>query len=150
MRITLLATLAAGALLLAACSSSNTGKGGKVGIDLQEWSVKSDTQSQPKGDVIFNVKNQSADLQHEFKVIRTDLAPESLPTKSDGSVDEGAGGIDVVGKISKLDTGDDTSGTFTLKAGKYVLICNIVGDDKNGQQVSHYKQGMHTAFTVTD
>src|SRR5947209_18873046 len=122
MRLAVLAFVVMSALALGACSSSNTGKGGKVNVDLQEWTVKADTQSQPKGDVIFNVKNDSKDNQHEFKVIRTDFAPDGLPTKKDGSVDEGADGIDVVGKISKLDTGDDTSGTFTLKTGKYVLI----------------------------
>ena len=136
-----------GALLVAACSENRTET--TVDVTLKEWSVTPSRDSAPAGDVTFNVRNEGPDRDHQLVIVRTDLAPENLPTKSNGTVDEGADGVKVVGKISRVGKGERSSGVYTLKAGKYVLICNLY-DEENGQKVSHYQQGMRVAFTVTE
>ena len=44
------------------------------------------------------------------------------------------------GEVSELDPGKSGALTVPLKAGKYLLICNVPG---------HYGAGMWTEFTVT-
>ncbi len=134
-------------LAFAACSSADKG-GGQVNVTLGEWAIKTDVSSLPHGDIEFNIKNDGPDLKHELKIIRTDFAPDKLPTQDDGSVNEGAAGIDVRKKVQEIETGDRDSRTFTLDAGKYVLVCNLV-TEQNGQKTSHYKEGMRIALTVT-
>jgi hypothetical protein len=79
----------------------------------------------------------------EFAVIRTDLAPDALPTGQDGSVEEEGEGMEVVGEIEDIPVGETQDLTVSLDAGNYVLICNIV---ESGEV--HYASGMRTAFTV--
>ena len=81
--------------------------------------------------------------EHEFVVIRTDLAPDALPTNDDGSVNEDGDGIEVIDEVEELEVGDSDDLTVSLEPGAYVLICNIVESDE-----SHYQFGMRTAFTV--
>ena len=133
-------------LVVTACGEEDRG-GGTLDIDLSDWAVAPNLASLPAGDITFNIKNLSQEHDHELVIIRTDLAPEELPTESDRSVDQGAGGVDVVGKIREIGPGEDSSGTFTLKAGRYVLICNLV-DEHDGQTVSHYQEGMRVPFTA--
>jgi hypothetical protein len=45
------------------------------------------------------------------------------------------------GEVSELDPGKSGSVTVALKAGKYLLICNVPG---------HFGAGMWTEFTVTN
>lgn len=134
-----------GVFAAAGCGSERTQT--KMNVVLRDWAIDLSQSSAPAGDVTFNVDNKSQSHQHELQIIRTDFAPDKLPTKSDGSVDTGANGIDVAGKIQKFDAGDNSAGIYTLSAGKYVLICNLV-DDQNGTKTSHYQQGMRVAFTV--
>ncbi len=141
----LLLSLAA-LLVLTACGSEDRG-GGTLNIDLSDWAVTLSAESLPKGDIEFVINNLSEEHEHELIIIRTDLAPDELPTKSDGSVDLAASGVSVVGSIKEIGPGHDSSGTFTLKAGRYVLICNLV-DKRGGQTTSHYQQGMRAAFTA--
>ncbi len=148
MRLTVLATIFAGALLLSACSNDR-GKGGTVEIDLKEWSINPNADSLPKGDITFNINNNGPEKEHELVIIRTDFAADKLPTKSDGSVDEGADGVDVSGKIEKVEADKKGSGSYTLDPGKYVLICNLV-DEENDQKISHYQKGMRVPFAVTE
>jgi len=146
-RLLAIATVLLAVLALAACSSADKG-GGKVSVTLAEWALKTDVSSLPHGDIEFNIKNDGPDLKHELKIIRTDFAPDKLPAQDDGSVNEDAAGIEVLKKVQEIETGDSDSRTFTLAAGKYVLICNLV-TEQSGQKTSHYKQGMRIAFTVT-
>ena len=133
-------------LTLSACG--DTGKGGTVDVTLKEWSVEPSVDTLPEGPIILNTKNQGPDEDHELVIIKTDFASDQLPTKSDGSVDEGASGIDVKGRVTKVGPGDKNSGSYTLDPGKYIFICNRV-NEIGGQKTSHYAQGMRTAFTVT-
>ena len=127
---------------LAACSSDEDTT---VDVALQEFSVIPAQDSAPSGSVTFEVENTGPDDVHEFVVIKTDLAPEALPTDDTGAVNEEGDGIEVVDEIEDVPVGETQEVTAELDAGKYVLICNIY--DKEEQE-AHYMLGMRTAFTV--
>jgi uncharacterized cupredoxin-like copper-binding protein len=147
--------LALGALIAAACTPAGSASpaGGAtateemaattVNVTLQEFSVNPDASSAPAGDVTFSVTNEGPDDVHEFVVIKTDLAPDALPTAEDGSVDEEGEGIEVIDEIEDVPVGEIQEVTVHLDAGAYVLICNIVEEDE-----AHYAMGMRTGFTV--
>ncbi len=147
MRFALIPALMA-ATLLAFTACGDSGKGGEVDIVLKEWAVEPAVDTLPEGPITINTKNEGPDEDHELVIIRTDFAPDQLPTKSDGSVDEGGSGLDVKGTIREVEPGDDNSGSYTLDPGKYVFICNRV-NDIDGKKTAHYAQGMYAAFTVT-
>jgi hypothetical protein len=123
------------------------GAGAAIDVRLLEFTVAADPTSASAGEVTFNAANIGQD-PHELVVIRTDLAPEALPTSEDGSVDEAGEGIEVIGEIEEFAAGGEESATFTLEAGSYVLICNVVEEEDDGTVESHYAEGMHTAFIV--
>ncbi|MEX2375173.1 MAG: plastocyanin/azurin family copper-binding protein [Dehalococcoidia bacterium] len=106
-----------------------------VAATLNEWDIVVDVVTVPAGEVTFDVENAGA-IPHELVVVRTDLAEDGLPV-ADGRVVESE--IDIVGEVEEFAAGTTESGTFSLEAGSYVLICNIP---------AHYTQGMHTPFTV--
>jgi hypothetical protein len=118
---------------------------GVISVNLTEYIVAPNPESAPAGEVTFNARNIGGE-DHELVVIRTDLAPDSLPTVEDGSVDETGEGIDAIGEIEEFPSGEEQSATFTLEVGAYALICNIVTDDG----VSHYQEGMYAPFQVTE
>lgn len=117
-------------------------------VTLQEFAVISATDSAPAGSITFNVENTGPDDIHEFVVIKTDLAPDALPTDENGAVTE-AGGlfpfVEVIDEIEDIPVGESPSLTVDLEAGNYVLICNIWDEE---EQEAHYAVGMRTAFTV--
>lgn len=128
---------------LSACGGGGT----TVGVTVQEFAVLPADSSAPAGEVTFEVENTGPDDPHEFVVIRTDLAPDALPTAEDGSVDEGGEGIEVLGEIEEFPVGQTESRTFDMEAGTYVLICNIV-EEENGTIEAHYSLGMRAPFVV--
>jgi uncharacterized cupredoxin-like copper-binding protein len=118
-----------------------------VTVTLVEYKVVPVPTSVPAGSVTFNAKNMGG-ATHELHVIKTDLAPEALPTKADGSVDEEAAGVTMIDHVTDIAAGQAKPLTVKLEPGKYVLICNVV-QTTNGTTISHYAQGMHVAFTIT-
>jgi uncharacterized cupredoxin-like copper-binding protein len=131
-----------GLILVAGCATG----GGTVKVTLQEWSVQRDKAQLPAGSITFEVSNIGPADLHEFVVIKTDLAPGSLPTDSTGKVDEGGGGMEVMGEIEDIEVGASGTLTLELAAGKYALICNIYDEEEDE---AHYHEGMRTDFTVT-
>jgi hypothetical protein len=96
---------------------------------------------------VFSLTNKGPEDTHEFLVFKTDLAPETLPTAPDGSVDEAGEGIELVSEVEDIAV-RRTPGVFvSLDAGRYVLICNIV-EEEGDETTVHYQQGMRTGFTV--
>jgi hypothetical protein len=77
--------------------------------------------------------------------VDTDLAPDALPTTSDGRFDPAGGGAVILANTPLMGPGATTD-TFRieLEAGKYVFISNEVGADGMGD----YGKGMRTGFTV--
>jgi uncharacterized cupredoxin-like copper-binding protein len=143
--------LAIGALA-AACataggsaSATNGASGGATTVDvsLQEFSITADPATTPAGEVTFHVTNDGPAEVHEVVIIKTDLAPDALPTAEDGSVDEAGEGVEAIDEIEDIPVGESQDLTVTLDAASYVLICNIV---EGG--VVHYAVGMRTGFTV--
>jgi hypothetical protein len=139
-------TVAAAALLYA-CEDELDKGGGSVEGTLQEWSIQIDTTSLPSGEIDFKLRNQGPDFEHELVIIRTDFSPEDLPTREDGSIDERAGGVNVIGRIQKFEVDRRSGGVFRMAPGSYVFACNLVSRIE-GEKVSHYQRGMWTAFTV--
>ena len=132
----------------------SAGGGGttSIGVTLREWSVAPAQASAPAGAITFSATNQGPAHKHELVVLKTDLAPQSLPTKADGSVDEAAAGIQSLGEIAEFAVGAPQSKTFTLAAGKYILLCNVVEDPPTADMAgikAHYKLGMFAAFTAS-
>jgi uncharacterized cupredoxin-like copper-binding protein len=72
-------------------------------------------------------------------VLKTNLAPKTLPVKG-GAVSEDAKGIVNVGEVEGLGSGNTKSTSINLTPGRYLLVCNLPG---------HYSAGMVTAFTVS-
>ena len=157
-RAAIVAAMAVLLLIAAACGSDddggstaatggNTGSEAGVDVTVQEFAVVPATDSAPAGDVTFSVTNKGPEDTHEFVVFKTDLAPDALPTASDGSVDEEGEGLELVDEIEDIAVGDTPTLTVSLDAGSYVLICNIV-EQEEGETIAHYQQGMRVAFTV--
>lgn len=142
------ASVVLAALVLAGCAGSAKSAGGTVDVSLQEWAVVPAKASANAGTVTFNVKNIGPDDPHEMVVVKTDLAAGKLPTDADGKVDEKAAGLEVIGEVEELDPGKTATASFDLKAGNYVLICNILQDEPDGSKEAHYKMGMFIPFVV--
>ena len=88
-------------------------------------------------DIEIRVKNNAA-LIHNLRILRTDLAADSLPTNDQAMVDE-----DSVGEIlyasEDLQNGAEGTGEIALSPGSYVLFCNIPG---------HYQLRMYKTINV--
>lgn len=136
---------AALALALVATACGGGGGGGTVEVTLQEWAVAANPSTISAGQVTFEATNEGPNDLHELVVIRTDLAPDQLPTNPDGTVNEEGEGIEVLDEIEEFPVGETRSLTLDLEAGSYVLICNIYDEE---EQEAHYQEGMRTGFTV--
>jgi uncharacterized cupredoxin-like copper-binding protein len=122
------------------------GGGTTVDITLQEFAVIPGATSAPAGSITFEATNDGPDDDHELVVIRTDLAPDALPTNEDGSANEEGEGVEAIDEIPEFAPGGTQSLTLDLEAGAYVLICNVYDPDEDE---AHYQEGMRVAFTVT-
>lgn len=110
------------------------------GLDLSKatMGIKASPATVKAGEVTFNVKNDSKDTIHEMIVMYLADPGKPLPyVEAENRVDEDKAGDK--GEVSELDPGASGSLTVDLKAGKYLLICNVPG---------HYGAGMWAEFTV--
>jgi hypothetical protein len=119
-----------------------------VTVTLKEFEVLTDKDSAPSGDITFQATNTGPEDPHELVVVKTDLASGDLPTSADGAADEAGEGVELIGEIEEFAVGGEESATFDLAPGAYVLLCNVVEEEADGTTESHYKNGMHTEFTV--
>jgi uncharacterized cupredoxin-like copper-binding protein len=104
-----------------------------VRVTEREFTLKPARASAPPGPVTFVVRN-AGKLEHEFVVLKTNLGPARLPQRGTKAAEPGR-----VGKIAPFKPGTTKRLTLNLKAGKYVLICNVP---------THYKAGQRSAFRV--
>jgi hypothetical protein len=118
-----------------------------IQVTLREFEVVPSADSAPAGSVTFTATNDGPEDPHELVVVKTDLAPGSLPTTEDGAADEEGAGVELIGEIEEFEVDATEEATFDLEPGAYVLLCNIV-EEEEGATESHYKNGMRTAFTV--
>jgi uncharacterized cupredoxin-like copper-binding protein len=136
------------ACAIAACSSQSQTAAtdtAQVEITLEDFAVKPATDSVASGNVTFRATNAGPSYPHELKVVKTDLDPAALPSLSTGMLDQRGAGVEVVAAIEPMTAGASGELTVALAAGKYILLCNIYDDAG-----AHFRQGMRTAFTVTD
>jgi uncharacterized cupredoxin-like copper-binding protein len=103
-------------------------------VQLKEFKVLASPASAQHWFVMFAVRN-TGKIPHEFVVLKTKVAPAKLPVKSGKAVEAGR-----VGKVGALKPGAARTLNLTLKAGKYVLLCNLPG---------HYQLGQRIGFAVT-
>ncbi|MDG4887961.1 MULTISPECIES: plastocyanin/azurin family copper-binding protein [unclassified Mesorhizobium] len=110
------------------------------GLDMTKatMGIKVSPDAVKAGKVTFKVKNDSKDTIHEMIVMFLAEPKKPLPyIDAEKRVDEDKSGDK--GEVSELDPGKSGSLTVDLKAGKYLLICNVPG---------HYGAGMWAEFTV--
>jgi uncharacterized cupredoxin-like copper-binding protein len=135
-------------VLVAACSASPAKD---IKVTLEEWKMTLSPTVGANGEVTFTMKN-NGEKDHEFVVVKTDLAPDKLPTVQSGAetgtVDEDgfeAAGIQAMGEKEDIKAGSDNVVLkLTLTPGHYVAFCNVHDED-----LVHYQKGMHTEFTVS-
>ena len=106
-------------------------------MTLDEFSVKASPASAEPGETTFEIRNTGS-VEHDFIVLDTDRDPDDLPLKK-GKVDTKARGIEELGHVHTIASGQSTTEEIALEAGSYLLICNIEG---------HFQSGMHTPFQV--
>jgi hypothetical protein len=142
-----LGVLALAGLLVIGVGGCSGNDESTVKVTLQEFAVVPAESSASAGEVTLDVTNDGPDDPHELVVIKTDLAPDALPTDENGAVDEAGQGIEVIGEIEEFPPGQSRNKSFNMEAGGYVLICNVF---EEAEQESHYQNGMRTGFTVED
>jgi uncharacterized cupredoxin-like copper-binding protein len=141
--------VAMAALLLSAagCGDDDDDGGAEVDVVLSEFIVDPAEESVEAGEVTFALDNQGGET-HEFVVVEAASA-DDLPVDDDGAFDEEAFGEDnVLGEVEDIEAGDTAELTLDLEAGDYVLLCNIVEEEEDGEVESHFAEGMYTTFTV--
>jgi len=134
------------AAFMVACGGDDDGaKASKVDVALKEWTIAPSTASVKAGDITFTVSNNGT-TAHEMVIIKSDLAPDALPVDENGKVLEDD--LDAIDEVDAFAAGTTEELTVNLAAGKYILICNILENPPGQEAVSHYQNGMATAFTV--
>jgi len=118
-----------------------------VDVALGEFFVRPAQSSSASGNLRFMVNNQGT-LDHEFIVVRSDLAPDALPMNPDGSFDEEGSGVEVIDEAEDIAPGTTHEMDLLLQNGSYVLLCNRVVPQPDGTVMSHYMMGMHAGFVV--
>lgn len=119
--------------VLAACGGPQTADAELT----EDYQINLSTTTFKAGEITFNIQNTSTDLEHEFVIVDTDLAPADMPLNDDGDVDEDQ--ITVVDEQEAIQAGESATLTVTLAPGHYVIMCNLPG---------HFAQGMHIEITV--
>jgi hypothetical protein len=120
----------------------------QIAVNLIEYTVAPDPESIAAGTVTFVARNTGG-TEHELVVVKTDLEPDALPTKENGSVEGGSEDVAVVGDTDPFPAQGQRVLTLTLVPGSYVLLCDVVQEIEGEEPVIHYREGMHAAFEVT-
>lgn len=123
-------------------------EGDEVMAALTEWTITPEPGQADPGIVTFVAENTGVE-PHELVIVAAD-DPAGLPTDPEtGAMDESAlpeGAL--IGEIEAFPPGQVCKGNFTLQAGSYALVCNVVEEEEDGTVESHYAEGMFTSFTV--
>lgn len=101
--------------------------------------LKLDPQTVKAGEVTFNLKNDAVSEEHEMVVVRLKTPDQKIPFDAKKNrVDEDK--LKSMGEIGDIKPGATGTMTAKLKAGTYLVFCNIKG---------HYQAGMVSKLTVT-
>lgn len=121
--------------VVGACAKADRAR--PVGAALSEYRVVV-ARTLPAGLTQLTARNSGAKT-HELVVVRTDVAPDALPTTAGGDVDEKAAALTKVGEVEDVASGRAKSLRVTLRPGRYVMFCNEPG---------HYRAGMTAGVDV--
>ena len=124
-------------------TADTTASSAAVDVTLSEWSIKPSVTSAKAGAVTFNIQNTGPAQSHEFIILKTDIAPEGLPTLKDNSLDEEGNGITSPGESKVLGVGKTQTITVSMTPGKYVFVDNIVQ-----RGLVHWEKKAYATFTV--
>lgn len=129
---------------LSACGG---GDSSTVDVSLSEWLVNPDPTKIDAGEIEFVGDNVGGET-HEMVVVAAKNA-DALPTDADGAVDEeqlpkGA----LIGEIEDIEAQSSKKVKLDLKAGTYVLFCNVTEKQDSGEIESHFAKGMHYVLNV--
>jgi uncharacterized cupredoxin-like copper-binding protein len=109
----------------------------KVDVPHGEWFFTPSVDTVPAGTVTFNARNDGV-VPHNFRLVRTDLAPDALPVDTETSmVDEGQ--LEKLARSEDLAAGEVEQIVVDLEPGSYVMFCNIP---------THYQVGLYAGLTV--
>lgn len=120
-------------VLTAVAGRNSAGKVAANVVTLKEMKIIPTRTSISSGRVTFVARN-SGTVEHELVVIRAD---GRLPVRNFKAVEPEE--ASVLGEVEDVAPGTTKRVTLTLKPGKYLLICNIVG---------HYQLGMSATITA--
>ncbi len=119
--------------------ASQTGSPGEiVHVIEKDFAIILDKDVALPGQVTFQMTNQGP-ASHSLAVIKTDLAPASLPEQA-GQVVVNGPGEQEVGFQPAYPPGESRTLTINMQPGNYVLVCTVPG---------HYQVGMYAGFVVT-
>lgn len=107
-----------------------------VKYKMVEWDIIPQNASKSHGPlpkVTFVVRN-AGKLEHEFVVVKTNLAAGQLAKAGASRVPEKG----VQGEIEEIAPGKTEKVALKLTQGHYALICNLKGHWNNGQFVDYY------------
>lgn len=124
------------ALLLSACASQPAALPAdvQVVVDMKDYAVALSVTTVKAGSVKFGIRNL-ASMEHQFDLIRTDLAPDKLPIDSGAKAKEDG----LVKQVKGIGAGKVATISADLSPGRYLVICNIAG---------HYQLGMRAELRV--
>ena len=107
--------------------------GAVVSVALAEWKLVPSQATVRPGRVTFVVRNDGS-IVHELVVLRSDRHHHSLKVQGGKAVEAGR-----LGRIPQVPSGVSRRLTLKLPAGRYVLLCNLLG---------HYQAGQFAALRV--
>jgi uncharacterized cupredoxin-like copper-binding protein len=127
------AVLSAGLVAMTAPPTQPATSGSAVSVALDEWKLVPAQVTVRHGRISFVVRNDGT-MDHEFVVLRSDLHHHSLKVNGGRAIEKGR-----VAEIPLIPSGTTRRLTLTVRPGKYVLLCNLLG---------HYQAGQYAALRV--
>ena len=133
--LALAASVLSAGLVVIAAPPADTATSGKtvVAVVLDEWKLVPSQATVRPGRVTFVVRNDGS-IVHELVVLRSDRHHHSLKVQGGKAVETGR-----LGRIPQVPSGVSRRLTLRLPAGRYVLLCNLLG---------HYQAGQFAALRV--
>jgi uncharacterized cupredoxin-like copper-binding protein len=134
-RVLLVSLALLGAVALAPAAATAEPAAQRISVKLIDYRVRASARNVPAGRVTLFVHNAD-NAPHNLVVLRTRIAARALPvTGAHGRARE----LGRQGATSVLQDEQTVRLTLTLRAGRYLLICNVPG---------HYQRGMVVVFRV--
>ena len=126
--LVLVALVSAAGLAVVAAPPAETAASVKaVSVLLDEWKLVPAQGTLRAGKVTFVVRNDGS-LVHQFVVLRSDRRAAGVPLKAGKAVETGR-----LGGIKHIASGVSKQLTMTLRPGRYILLCNLMGHYQAGQ-----------------